>query len=305
VPLHVLWFYPRNLPAIAHLSLDTDSNEPEKAEQMVAILDQNSVRATWCVILPGYERKLLARIAAEGHELAMHYDAMSEGRPWGEQEFNEQFTELTALFGGDKPRTNKNHYLRWEGDCELFDWCAVNGITFDQSKGASKTGEAGFNFGTCHPYMPVRFSGETIDVLELPTPTQDLSMFAPPELLIPLRAAALNHHGVMHLLFHPYHIVKPLVAARLEAAIKSAKEAGMEWWTAAELDKWERARRGISWIRTENSIGMRSIAEMRDATLLELSTGESDVERWGFHFRLRQVNISLGKPLMMDELFEI
>ena len=49
---------------------------------------------------------------------------------------------------------------------EFFDWCAKKGIQLDQSKGASKTGEAGFNFGTCHAYFPVRFNSEKVDVLE-------------------------------------------------------------------------------------------------------------------------------------------
>src|SRR5688500_20191428 len=78
------------------------------------------------------------------------------------------------MFGGEKPVTNKNHYLRWENDTDIWDWCAKHGIGLDQSKGASKTGEAGFNFGTCHTYFPARFDGSVIDVLELPTPTQDL-----------------------------------------------------------------------------------------------------------------------------------
>lgn len=299
VRLPVLWYWPRNLPAVAHLSLDTDSNEPQKAEKMLEILRRNDVRATWCVILPGYERELLGRISAGGHELAMHYDAMSEGLDWAERQFIRQFNKLTSLFG-TPPRTNKNHYLRWEGDCELFDWCASRGITFDQSKGASKTGEAGFNFGTCHPYFPVRFSGEIIDVMELPTPTQDLAMFAPPELLAPLKAAALEHFGVMHLLFHPYHIVNEPVAVALEAAIRSAREDGMEWWTAAELDRWERSRRGAVWSRENGKTVLKSKGPLKAATILQLNAEKGELTRWKTGFQVTQKDIAADEAIVLD-----
>src|SRR2546421_4054517 len=147
----------------------------------------------------------MTKIKQAGHEFATHYDAMTANHPFCEEQFDRQFRELKVLFGGEQPVTNKNHYLRWEGDCELWDWCATHGIQLDQSKGASKTGEVGFNFGTCHPYFPVRFDGSTIDVLELPTPTQDLVVFAPEAIFEPLLAQAKKNHGVLHLLFHPAH----------------------------------------------------------------------------------------------------
>src|SRR5262249_6131825 len=142
LPLPLLWLYPRNLPALGHLSHDTDGNEPAKGERLLEVLNQAQVRSTWCVILPGYPAPLLEAIRAAGHEPAMHFDAMSPGATWSEAAFLEQRRQLVGLFGGRAPVTNKNHYLRWEGDTEFFAWCARAGIELDQSKGASKTGEA-------------------------------------------------------------------------------------------------------------------------------------------------------------------
>src|SRR5579871_5460731 len=232
VALPLLWFYPRNLPALGHLSHDTDNNNPERAMRLLAALKAAQVRSTWCVILPGYERRRIEAIRAAGHELALHYDAMAAD--WSEAEFERQGRHLRALFAPEVPVTNKNHYLRWEGDVAFFDWCDRHKILLDQSKGASKTGEAGFNFGTCHPYFPVAPDGTPHDVLELPTPTQDLGVFAPSALLEPLLAAALRHHGVLHLLFHPAHIFKPGVAEALRQAVTQAQS--MAWWTAAEIN---------------------------------------------------------------------
>src|SRR5581483_1526368 len=99
--------------------------------------------------------------------------------------FVAQLRQLAQMFG-ETPTSNKNHYLRWEGDTEFFDWCVRRGIRLDQSKGVSKTGSAGFNFGTCHPYRAVDPEERVLPVLELPTPTQDLVVFAPESLGAPL-----------------------------------------------------------------------------------------------------------------------
>ncbi len=245
--LPLLWYYPDNRPALAHLSHDSDGNSAADAERLLAVLAEARVPATWCVMVPGYDAATIARIRGAGHELAMHFDAMTAGCLWNAEHFHAQWQALVAVFGGEHPVTNKNHYLRWEGDGELFEWCQGHGIQLDQSKGASKTGEAGFNFGTCRPYFPVDFEGRPYDVLELPTPTQDLVVFAPPDLLEPLLEAVIQVHGILHLLFHPAHIPKPGVAEALLQAVAAAEARGVAWWTAADINRWERARRQAHW----------------------------------------------------------
>jgi hypothetical protein len=302
ISLPLLWLYPRSLPALLHLSHDTDGNDPALAQRLLEILRTAGVRSTWCTILPGYPPDLMSAIANDGHEFAMHYDAMSEGTVWSEGEFEMQWWQLTALFDGHAPVTNKNHYLRWEGDIELFEWCARRGIQLDQSKGASKTGEAGFNFGTCHPHFPVAFDGKVLDVLELTTPTQDLEVFAPQALLNPLLEAVERHHGILHLLFHPAHIGKQAVADALLAAVAAAKQRGMEVWTAQQIDAWERARRSVRWTgygqeAHKEEFSLRVETPLPEATLLWLLprpgritlNGEARaveaIARWGFAFQ--------------------
>ncbi len=301
VPLPVLWYYPRNLPALGHLSHDTDGNEPDPAYALLDHEQKLEVKSTWCVILPGYDGGLIRSIGRHGHELALHYDAMTDGCPWSEEEFDRQWRLLTELFG-ERPTSNKNHYLRWEGDTELWEWCCERGIQLDQSKGASKTGEAGFNFGTCHPYFPVAREGALLDVLELPTPTQDLGVFAPPELLDPLLGAVTRHHGVLHLLFHPAHVTKPAVAAALIDAVERGRKAGLEWWTAAEINHWERARRQVEWLGYECADGtvhvrLRCGVPFSEATILWLAgDGEADtVCRWGVPFRAHPFDAGAGE----------
>lgn len=285
-PLPVLDRWPRGLPAVGHLSLDTDLNEVDRCERMLGVLEEIGVRATWCVILPGYPRHRLRAIRAAGHELAMHFDALSEPAIFSREAFATQHEALTDLFEGDAPVTNKNHYLRWEGDTEFFAWCVERSILLDQSKGPSKTGEAGFLFGTCHPYQPVSPEGLLLDVLELPTLTQDLEVFAPRALLQPLAHAALKYGGVLHLLFHPTHLANPAVEAALREAVALGTSLGMEWWTAEQIARWSRARLAARWTLEEEGERLQAPKALEGATVLrmDLANARGGVERWGFRF---------------------
>lgn len=317
VSLPLLWLYPRNLPALAHLSHDTDLCEPGKAAALLDILREERIRSTWCVILPGYPPETIDAIRQDGHELAFHFDALSNAADWSEARFGEQLEQVAALIG-ERPTTNKNHYLRWQGDVELFEWCARAGISLDQSKGASKTGEAGFLFGTCHPYRPVDPDGRTIDVLELPTPTQDMIVFCPDELAEPLTQAVAGVHGILHLLFHPAHIESPGVANALRAAIAGARALGMEFWTARAIAEWETARRRIQWGSAEGPSGARlltltSTVDLPGATLLWLDAGSTPivtidgedypgvfVERWGFRFAAATFDMEAHRTHLLE-----
>jgi hypothetical protein len=310
VALPVLWMWPRNLPAIGHVSHDTDGNDPKLCERLLESLRAAKIRSTWCVIAPGYDKRLIGQIREAGHELCMHYDAMTEGLDWSEKNFDEQFRFLTDLLE-TKIVTNKNHYLRWEGDMEFFEWCQKRGIKLDQSKGASKTGEAGFNFGTCHPHFPVYFRGEFADVLELPTPTQDLTVFAPEDFGVPLMEASIAAHGVVHYLFHPAHFAKEPTPRAMERMAEEGRQRGIEWWTAKQINDWERARRTVKWSgygqdATGTSVTLTAGAELGGATLMWLAPkgsvgvdgracGGTKVTRWGFDFTAGVTDVGQGK----------
>ncbi len=305
VALPLLWLYPRRLAALAHMSLDSDGNEPEKAERLLELLAQADAEASWCIILPGYDAAITAKIRNAGHELATHYDAISEGRKWSQAQWREQFLKLQAMFG-ETPVTNKNHMARWEGDCEFFEWCVEAGIQIDQSKAVSKTGEAGFNFGTCHLYFPMTFAGKMIDCLEMCTLVWDLHTFAPVQIFAALLESVKRHHGVLHQLFHPYHVTNPDVAKSLVDCVREAREAGLEWWTARRINQWERARRSVKLQRFNyeagtSSITLRAESELRDATVLCLNPDHAETgepfSAWGFNFAAAVETIPAGQPV--------
>ncbi len=298
--LPLLWFYPRGLAALGHISHDTDGNKPEQGRRLLETMREANAHSTWCVIMPGYAPDIIRAIIADGHELATHFDAMTDGCPWGETYFDAQWRQLCEMFGPDhKPTTNKNHYLRWEGDTEFFDWCIARGITLDQSKGASKTGEAGFNFGTCHPYHPVAPDGTVLPIHELPTPTQDLLVFAPAEIVPPLLESVKGQYGILHLLFHPAHIDKPGVADSIRNAVALGRENGLEWWTGREIAEWEEARQKTTWKPAGDGFTLAAETALAGATLLCLvpRSTEATIKRWGFDFQTMTCDLAGGETL--------
>lgn len=290
VALPVLWLYPRNLPAMAHLSHDSDGNDLERGEGLLEVMSQAEIHSTWCIIAPGYPREFIEKVKAAGHELATHYDALDH--PWSEAEFDAQCSHLRELFG-EIPVSNKNHYTRWEGGTGFFDWCARQNLELDQTKGPSKPGEIGFPFGSAQLYFPLADDGTIHSVLEMPMHSQDLIVVSPRELIAPMLDAVEKHHGILHWLFHPAHIFTDGVADALLDVVSQAKARGLEWWTARQFNDWERARRAVIWQNIET--GAVQLTPLKDATILVLGKHEQieingqmraaqTTTRWGFEF---------------------
>jgi hypothetical protein len=311
--LPLLWYYPRNLPALGHLSHDTDGNTAERARQMLEVLTEIDVRGTWCVIMPGYPRELYEALAAAGQEIALHFDALEMGplSEFTEANLRAQNAWLKAA-SGISPVSNKNHYTRWEGRLQFFEWCERLGLRAEQSRGPSKIGGTGFPFGTSHPYFPVRDDGTRIDVLEIGFQSQDLVVFAPAPVGPALVDECVAHHGIVHLIFHPGHIAKPGVADALRDLVAYGRRQGLEWWTCEAIDRWERARRTVMMSCTGDELHFTAAVPLAEATLLFLNPPPEirvdgarisvhPVERYGFPFTALQIEMGPERPAVVQE----
>lgn len=246
--------WPHGVERLAFISLDSDGNVDEHAESALGLLAQTGVKATWCLLEPGYtDRDLYSRIRGEGHELGFHYNALrDQGGRWGAEEFARQLIWFRGAAGGFKAVSNKNHYTRFEGWGELFRWCEAHGIAVDQTRGPSKGGNVGFLFGTCHPFFPLAWADERnrfYDVLELGFLTQDTDIGAPwadSSIVEPLLDQVRSVDGVAHFLFHPQHIhTKPSVVASFRKTVDAARARGFTFRTSKEISDWERSRRRL------------------------------------------------------------
>lgn len=299
--LPVLWYWPRALKAVAHMSHDSDGNDPPKAAALLDVMNRCRLKSTWCILYPGgYPAEFYRCLSKQEFEIALHYDAMTGGErtSWSKDNFLFQHRWLMKEAEVENIHSNKNHYTRWEGRLDFPRWCQEAGIASDQTRGPSKKGTIGFPLGGSQPYFPLddeTDSPRLLNVLEVNLMTQDLVITCPPEYGQPLLDSALRHHGVAHFLFHPAHILKPGVADALAGLVDYGRAQGLEWWTTQQICQWETARRGVkARFDSADTFTLQAGTALSQATLLLLrSQAESRAvalngqlaraSRWSLH----------------------
>jgi hypothetical protein len=122
--------------------------------------------------------------------------------------------------------------------------------------------------------------------------------WAPTSVFEPLLASVMLHHGIMHQLFHPFHTVKPEVADAFRMSVRRAREEGLEWWTARQINDWERTRRRVRVEKQSGaSITLRASTALSDATILRLDRESGDFTAWGFNFTAVVTSIQANTPI--------
>jgi hypothetical protein len=255
LPFAQVWFWPEGITAIGHISHDSDGNSKEGALQLLDRLAEGHVKSSWCVIMPGYDKEIYERIVSDGHEVAFHYNALGteENSLWREDHFRAQLTMLQGQAGQEvEIITNKNHYLRWEGDVSFYQWCERAGIKVEQSMGGTKQGNKGFLAGTCHPYKPMSNATERnrlMDVVAMPTLAWD-----PPNVLRctieeakVLVDRAADVYGVAHFLVHPGQLlINENVGPGLVELAQYGTGKQLPWWTSEQIYNWLQIKRGVT-----------------------------------------------------------
>ncbi|MFC5650539.1 hypothetical protein ACFPYJ_15690 [Paenibacillus solisilvae] len=299
--LPFLGYWPEGISQVAMISHDSDLNEDTNAETTLDVLEQAQVKTTWCMIEPGYSPYIYERVKRDGHELAFHYNAMSnDNGQWGEEEFLRQKQWFHDATGIEVVSSNKNHITRYEGWGELYEWCETHGVLSDQTRGPSKKGNVGFIFGTCQPYFPIAWwnqQNRIYDLLEIGFLTQDMDMgkWADSDVIDPFLTQVKRVQGVAHFLFHQYHLhYKEEVRAAFFTCVNKAKENGFTFWTGKQINDWVRARRKVT-IKEVTAGGQIVIDNKGDAASLVVWVPVADdqandsTERWEEKFGVKCV----------------
>ncbi|MFS0892890.1 hypothetical protein [Microbacterium sp. 179-I 3D3 NHS] len=292
-------YWPAGLDAVAHMSCDSDLNRDSNARAALAAFDAADVRVAWCQCHPGgYSPEVVEAITAAGHEQALHYNAMhdTDVDEWGFENMATQLAWVRNLTGATIT-SNKNHYTRWEGWTEFYEWCDRLGIGLDQTRGPSKQGDAGFTFGTAHLWRPLidHEGGQELGrVIEMPLHSQDLAWFAHRTIAEPILDQAVAVHGVAHFLFHGGNIERDEETRDSVVAVAEAARArGMQWWLADRIERWERARRGVAIELDEQDDGwvlrVSSAEDISDLAVLVAGDAAVTVEADGDEVARRSV----------------
>jgi len=279
IRLPLLWYWPRGLPAVGHISHDTDGNDPARAAALFEVMNRCEVKSTWCTLYPGgYPQDFYRSLQEHGYEIGLHFDALGGGTEtsWCKENFLLQRQWLMDEAGLKDVYSNKNHYTRWEGRLDFWRWCEQAGIHSDQTRGPSKQGTIGFALGGSQPYFPLDDEADSpriMNVLEVNLQTQDLVVVCPREYGRQLVDSVLRHHGVAHFLFHPAHILKPNVAETLNGLVDYGRGQGIEWWTNEQIYQWEILRRSVTaTFDAGRTFSLNAPRPLREATLLVLRT---------------------------------
>jgi hypothetical protein len=301
IALPMLWYWPRGLKAVGHISHDTDGHDPAKAEALLEVMNACGVKSTWCTLYPGgYPKEFYHKLKEQDFEIALHYDARSGGAEtsWSKENLILQHRWLMKEAALEHITSNKNHYTRWESRLDFFRWCEELGINSDQTRGPSKKGTIGFPLGGSQPYFPLDDEADSprlLNVLEVNMLTQDLVVVCPREYGRQLLDSVLRHHGVAHFLFHPAHILKTPVAEALHDLVDYGRTQGIEWWTNEQIYQWEMRRRSVeATFRAGNTFAFRAASPLSEATLLFLKSRPEprsiilndqpvDGSRWSLH----------------------
>lgn len=245
-------YYPDGISHVLMISHDSDINKDEHAEKTLELFDELGMNTTWCMLEPGYGKPIYDKVKAAGHELAFHYNALEAQKGlWAEPEFARQLNWLKEAADLTEVTSNKNHYTRFEGWGELFEWCEKHGIAADQTRGPSKKGNVGLLFGTCHPYFPIAWHNDgnrMYDVLEMSFLTQDLelSTLSDNSVIRPFLEQVKRVGGVAHFLYHQVHIHRwEAVRDSIRKLVREARAMGFELWTGKKVNDWERYRRSL------------------------------------------------------------
>ncbi|MCH6269367.1 hypothetical protein [Neobacillus citreus] len=288
--LPVLEYWPAGVQHMAMISFDSDMNINEAAEATLQVLKQEDVQTTWCIIAPGFSKEIYEKAKVDGHELALHYNALeAEDGVWSEEAFLEQLEWLKGAADETNFTSNKNHYTRFEGWGELFQWCEKNGIQADQTRGPSKKGNVGFLFGTCQPYFPISLADEQnrfYDVMEIGFLTQDMNhpSLADTTIIQPFLEKAKRVDGVAHFLFHQHHIYHlPKVKEALIEVVRKARAAGFTFWTSKQINDWERARRTLT-VSANGRLEVLGAAELPDVKVW-IPLADADAEERGLTYK--------------------
>ena len=320
VGLPVLWYWPDNLPAIAHMSHDSDGGDEALGWSLLRLTQEVDIRTTWCNMAGHYQPAFYRAIQDYGSEVALHYDAQTwqtasdDQKPatahlkWGYEELAGQLKTVTEA-AGRPVTTNKNHTLRWQGRLEFFRWCERLGITLEQSRGPNTPYTNGFPFGGSHPWFPIDDEapgGPPIDVLEVNLTVQDIHKRCSTRLAHCFADRAFDHHGIAHFLFHPAHVGDAAVRGGLREIVGYTRDKGMPWWTATRIDAWERARRTVRFgLRDSGTCEVSSDADLEGATVLLLDVKgearEDAVERYGFQFRAVTMDLEPGTSVELPQ----
>jgi hypothetical protein len=125
---------------------------------------------------------------------------------------------------------------------EIFAHAGIRGVV---SKGGTEPGTAGFLFGTCHPFQPIRPDGRVLGAFEFPHQLFNVGVTSPNEPVESIVNQVAARHGVLHGVTALSMVHQDAGFSGLKRWISIFKQSQGDFITLEKLQEFERARRQL------------------------------------------------------------
>lgn len=241
-----------------------------------------------------FTEKEQRQIEANGHELALHYDFITDFEhpsAFTEQDVQRQAAMFRERFGRDSVCAVK-HWCRWTGWAEPARWRAAAGEKADNSRihwtspPLNPVNLVGFAFGTAYPYHfwdDAQHANERIDFLSLPIVAYEVGYqgedFCPEKVRAALEFAT-RYHLTCNFFYHPTYLARyptcnqavdellRLIGDMPVGPVLMGPDALVHWWQARASARVEEAVQAGAAIRFE------AACEYQHGFVVKLALGE-------------------------------
>lgn len=271
----VAWYWPNAAPGAATLTLDVRDNEVDRVVAMQRMLSMYGCAATWLVSLPGYSADVYRALRAMEHEVGLLY-AVDDANGWHDDRLRVHMTNLIRLASWPAMGTVRVQHGQWKGWTQFYDSCDHAGARVSVNKGGRHAATAGFAFGTCHPFHPVRKDGRERLVLEIPYHLWEPGHQVAESTTVEIIQKVVDRNGCLGFSLHPDSLNDPTVSAAVRRVLMTCKEQRMVFMKADDVARFERGRRHLrittkqlgeaGWLQIGSEIEMSGLTIMLPGT---------------------------------------
>lgn len=271
----ITWYWPNAAQGAASLTLDVRDNEVDRVVAMQRMLSMFGCNATWLVPMPGYSTDVYRALRAMDHEVGLLFN-VDDPNGWHDDRLRIQFTNLIRLASWPHMGTIRVQHGQWKGWTHFYDVCEAAGGRVSVNKGGRQAATAGFAFGTCHPFHPVRKDGRERLVLEVPYQLWSPGEAVSEDVAVDVINRVVARNGCLGFSLNPDSMNDPAVSAAVRRVLMTCKEQRLVFMKSDDVAKFERGRRHLrmttkqlgesGWIQLGSEIEMNGLTVMLPGT---------------------------------------
>lgn len=236
-PFFAIGQWPHGVEAAGLLSIDCDSNDEDRFNEVARMVANIGGRPVWMVEVPGYSQEVYRRMRGSLHEAGLLYSP-DKGK-WETEGLRLQHTSLARSASFREIAAVRPRDGRWHGHLLVYRMAESAGIKTLISKGGRQLGTSGFSFGSCRPTRPVH-AGRPIEVYELPYAVY-LPAF-PDSAVESVLATVTNLGGCLHISSDLTSLESHNCQAALQRMIMLARQANLRFMLPSEIARHLRQR---------------------------------------------------------------